>query len=80
MDPREKGDLNEERVLNALLELKNWYPNFVHTMTGPNLVRRVRRASPAMDARGIDILAQIGMPEGSPKKHMTVPYPSKKFT
>ncbi|MFZ2555750.1 MAG: hypothetical protein WAZ27_04995 [Minisyncoccia bacterium] len=73
MDPREKGDRNEEKVLNALLELKNWYPDFVDTMTGPNLVRRVRRASPAMDARGIDILAQIGMPEGSPKKQMTVP-------
>lgn len=68
MNPQERGEFNESRALQALKELRTAYPDFVLA---------VRRSSPEVDARGIDILvtiALLGSPDTRPsKKRMTVP-------
>lgn len=64
MDPILKGDLTEARALRVLNELREKYPDFV---------KNVRRSSPELDARGIDCLVEIALPEGSAKQTMTVP-------
>ena len=59
MGPREKGDITEGRVYDALLELRKAYPAFV---------QEVRQAPPSIDARGIDFLVKIGLPKGLSKR------------
>ncbi len=68
MDPVRKGDITENRVHRALLELQTMHPEFVQD---------VRVAPPAVDARGIDFLVRIGLPAGISKKTMTVPIEAK---
>lgn len=64
MDHIAKGEATEKRALSALNALKMRYPE---------LIRNVRQSPPEMDARGIDCLVRITLPEGSLKESMTVP-------
>lgn len=64
MDPVAKGELTEARGFKALEELRNTYPDFI---------LEVHRASPGLDARGIDALVRICLPKGTTKPGMTVP-------
>ncbi|OGG59723.1 hypothetical protein A2765_04000 [Candidatus Kaiserbacteria bacterium RIFCSPHIGHO2_01_FULL_56_24] len=64
MDPIEKGKRTEERGFRALDVLKQKHPHFILKM---------RRASPAVDGRGIDAIVVIKLPKGTTKPDMSVP-------
>ncbi len=64
MTPQARGALNEDRFFDAATRLIDWKRK---------LVLSVRRASPALDARGVDGIIKIALPKGSTRATMSVP-------
>jgi len=64
MNSQERGDRTESRALKALEALKVQYPS---------MVRKVRRASPETDARGVDFFIELSVRTGRKRRWMTVP-------
>ena len=64
MDAQKRGDVSESKAYDAL----KWVQH-----TCPMMVRRVRRAAPAADARGIDFLIELNIVKGKKRGWMTVP-------
>ncbi|MBP9669270.1 MAG: hypothetical protein KBE09_03205 [Candidatus Pacebacteria bacterium] len=64
MDPQKRGAHNEGRFFEAATRLISWKRK---------LVLEVRRASPALDARGVDGIIKIALPKGSKRESMSVP-------
>lgn len=64
MDPILRGAQTELRFLDTLKELHTKYPE---------LIVSYRQSSPAMDARGIDFLVRIQLPDSAGKESMSVP-------
>ncbi len=64
MTPQKRGALNEDRFFDAAARLITWKRK---------LVLEVRRASPALDARGVDGIIKIALPKGSKRETMSVP-------
>lgn len=64
MTPQNRGAHNEDRFLQAATRLIKWKSK---------LVISVRKSSPALDARGVDVIIKIALPTGAARETMSVP-------